>query len=89
MESYAAMTISIRNPEADALARRLAQLEQTSITDAVVAALREAVDARIRKETPTETARRILARRGLSFPKKRKPVPDSAYHDLDHDLGKA
>jgi antitoxin VapB len=80
------MTLSIRNPEADALARRLAKLDQTSITDAVVIALREAVNARVRKETPSETARRILARRGLSFPRDRKPVPDEAYHDLDHDL---
>ncbi|MCW6536944.1 type II toxin-antitoxin system VapB family antitoxin [Sphingomonas lycopersici] len=29
------MALSIRNPEADALARRLAQLDETSITDAV------------------------------------------------------
>lgn len=80
------MTLSIRNPEADALARRLAEIDRTSITDAVVIALKEAISARIAKETPSETAQRILARHGLAFRGDRKPVPDSAYHDLDHDL---
>lgn len=83
------MTLSIRNPEADALARKLAQIDGTTISDAVVVALREAVSARVRRETPSETARRILEKRGLAFAKNRKPVPESAYHDLDHDLGKA
>lgn len=82
------MTLSIRNPEADTLARKLAEIDHTTISDAVVGALREAINARVRRETPSETAQRILAKKGLSFPKNRKPVPDSAYHDLDHDLGK-
>jgi antitoxin VapB len=80
------MTLSIRNSEADALARRLAQIDQTSITDAVVVALKEAIDARIRRETPSETARRILAKRGLSLSQGRQPVGPDAWHDLDHDL---
>jgi len=80
------MTLSIRNPEADALARRLAQIDQTSITDAVVVALKEAIQSRIRQESPSETARRLLSRRGLAFKPDRKPVPDSVWHDLDHDI---
>jgi len=80
------MTLSIRNPQADALARRLAEIEGASITDAVVIALKEAINTRIHKETPSETAKRILAKRGLAFRPARKPVPDDAYHDLDHDL---
>lgn len=80
------MTLSIRNPEADALARRLAQIDQTSITDAVVVALKEAIQSRIRQESPSETAKRLLARRGLAFKPDRKPVPDSVWHDLDHDI---
>ncbi len=80
------MTLSIRNPEADTLARRLAEIEGASITDAVVIALKEALDTRIRQETPTETARRILAKRGLAFRSDRRPIQDEAYHDLDHDL---
>jgi antitoxin VapB len=80
------MTLSIRNPEADALARRLAEIDHTSITDAVTVALREAIAARIRKETPSQTAQRILANRGLVFRPDRQPLPQDAYHDLDHDL---
>lgn len=80
------MTLSIRNPQADALARRLAQLDNSSITDAVVVALKEAVQRRVRKERPSETARRLLARRGLAFQPGRQPVPDGAWHELDHDL---
>lgn len=79
------MTLSIRNPEADALARRLAEIDHTNITDAVVIALKEAIRTRIQQETPSQTAQRILAKRGLAFRPNRKPVPDSAYHDLDHD----
>jgi antitoxin VapB len=80
------MTLSIRNPEADALAKRLAKLDDTSVTEAVIAALREAVAARVKREPASETARKILARRRLSFPQDRRPVPPEAYHDLDHDL---
>jgi len=80
------MTLSIRNPEADALAKRLAKLDATTVTDAVIAALREAIAARTRRESPTETARRLLARRGLSFPANRRPLTPEAYHELDHDL---
>ena len=80
------MTLSIRNAEADALARRLAQLDKSNITDAVVGALKEAIQRRVRGERPSETARRLLARRGLSFRSGRRPVPDSAWRELDHDL---
>jgi antitoxin VapB len=80
------VTLSIRNPEADALARRLAEIDRTSITDAVVVALKEAIAARIRNETASETARRILAKHGLAFRPNRKPLPQDAWRDLDHDL---
>ena len=80
------MTLSIRNPEADALARRLAKLDDTTVTEAVISALREALAARLKRENPSDTAERILKRHGLSFPKDRRPVAPEAYHDLDHDL---
>lgn len=83
------MTLSIRNPDADRLARRLAEIDNTSVTRAVVTALEEALKARVANETPHETARRILARHGLAFPNDRKPVPSEAFHDLDHDLDHA
>ena len=80
------MTLNIRNPEADALARRLAQIDQTTITEAVVAALKETLQSRLQQESPSQTAQRLLARRGLGFKPDRKPVPDSVWHELDHDL---
>ena len=81
------MTLSIRNPEADLLAKRLAKLDDTTVTEAVIAALREAIAARTRREPARETARKILARRGLAFVDNRRPLPPEAYHELDHDLG--
>lgn len=80
------MTINIRNPEADALARKLASIDEVSITDAVIVALRETIRNRVSRETPSETAKRILKQHGLSVKPGHKPVPQSAYHDLDHDL---
>ncbi len=82
------MTLNIRNPEADELARELARIDNTSITEAVISALRETIRNRVDRETPRETARKILAKHGLSFPPDRKPIPAEAYHDLDDDLGK-
>ncbi len=80
------MTLSIRNPEADLLAKRLAKLEGGTVTQAVIVALREAIAARMKEETPQETARKILARRGLAFVPGRRPAPPEAYHEFDHDL---
>ncbi len=80
------MTLNIRNEHADALARELAQIDQSTITDAVITALRETIDKRLEEESPRETAVRILARRGLSFKGTRQPVSPAAYHELDHDL---
>ena len=51
------MTLNIRNPEADKLARELARIDDISITDAVIAALRETIRNRMNKESPRETAR--------------------------------
>jgi antitoxin VapB len=80
------MTLNIRNPEADHLARELARIDESSITDAVIVALRETIRNRLKAETPTETAKRLLAKHGLRVQPGHKPVPQSAYHDMDHDL---
>jgi antitoxin VapB len=81
------MALNIRNAEADALARRLAEIEGKEITQAVIIALREAIERRAKRETPSETARRILERHGIRpHAGTSKPVPRRVYHDLDHDL---
>lgn len=79
-------TLSIRSPRANQLARQLAALRGVTITDAVETALETAMKAETRKESPSEIAREILARRGIVIKPGHPPVPQSAYHDLDHDL---
>lgn len=76
------MVLNIRNREADRLARQLAQLDQTGLTEAVVVALREAVERRLKADPPRVAAARILEKHGLAFQAGRKPVPASVYHDL-------
>jgi len=81
------MTLSIRHPEAERLARDLAAQEGMTLTDVVLHALRDRSRASVRKESPMETADRILKELGLTRqPGSHVPVPQSAYHDLDHDL---
>lgn len=80
------MALNIRNPEADRLARELARIDDTSITDAVIVALRETIRNRLKQETPSETARRILAKHGLKVQPGHKPASQDVFHDLDHDL---
>ncbi|MGU3465515.1 type II toxin-antitoxin system VapB family antitoxin [Methylobacterium sp. C33D] len=57
------MPINVNNPEADALTRRFAALAGVGITEAIVIAMREAIERRHREESPRETAARVpLAR---------------------------
>jgi antitoxin VapB len=80
------MTLILRHPDVSALARRLAEIDRTSIDEAVVTALREAIKGRTARETPTETARRVLAGHGIALTENmREPVPPDAYHELDHE----
>lgn len=55
------MAINVNNPEADALTRQFAQIAGVGITDAIVIAMREAIERRCRAETPLETAARLRA----------------------------
>jgi len=80
------MTLSIRSPKADEMARRLAKTRGVSITRAVETALEAELKRHPRRESPSEIARQILARRGIVIVPGQPPVPQSAYHDLDHDL---
>ncbi|MDO9202090.1 MAG: type II toxin-antitoxin system VapB family antitoxin [Brevundimonas sp.] len=81
------MTVTIRKQSVDRLARRLATLRGVTITNAVEGALEAAFLAETRRKSPSEIAREILAERGVVLaPGARKPVTQSAYHDLDHDL---
>ena len=78
--------LNIRNQEADALARRLAQIEGSSITDAIVTALREALRTRRLRESPLQAAKAVLKQHGVVLTDQiRKPVPDSVWDELHDD----
>jgi len=77
------MTINVNNPEADALTRRFAQLAGVSITDAIVIAMREAIERRRASETPLQTAARLRAKYGVVLREDaRTPLPKEAFDDL-------
>ncbi len=80
------MVLNIRNQEADRLARELAEMEQTGLTEAVVVALKEAIERRAKARSPRDAAARLLQKHGLAFQPGRKPVSPEAFHSLDHDL---
>ena len=77
------MTINITNKEADALTRRLADWEGVGVTEAVVIAMREALERRRKTETPLETAARIRASLGIKLTDEmRKPLPRSVWDEI-------
>lgn len=53
------MPINVNNPEADALTRRFAHMAGVSITDAIVIAMKEAIERRRVAESPLQTAARL------------------------------
>ncbi|MDQ6435710.1 type II toxin-antitoxin system VapB family antitoxin [Mesorhizobium sp. LHD-90] len=77
------MTINVTNKQADALTRRLAQMEGVGLTEAIVIAMREALERRRARETPIETAARLRAEFGIELSERaRKPLPRSVYDEL-------
>lgn len=77
------MPINVNNPEADALTRKFADMEGVGITDAIVIAMREAIERRNQAETPLETAARLRQKHGIKLTEKaRKPLPREAYDEL-------
>jgi antitoxin VapB len=74
------MTINVNNPEADALTRKFAQLAGVGITDAIVIAMREAIERRRGAETPRQTAARLRAKHGVTVADAAKaPLPKAAF----------
>lgn len=54
------MALSLKNPEADRLSRELARRQGSSITDAVIRALRAELERERRRLRPTPVAERLL-----------------------------
>jgi len=77
------MPINVSNPEADALTRKFAQLEGVGITDAIVIAMREAIERRRGPETPRQTAARLRAKHGVTLGEAaRRPLPKAAFDEM-------
>jgi antitoxin VapB len=77
------MTINITNKEADSLTRKFAELEGVGLTEAIVIAMREAIERRRNIETPLETAARLRAEFGIELTEEaRKPLPRSVFDEM-------
>jgi len=77
------MPINVNNPEADALTRKFAQLAGVGITDAIVIAMREAIERRRAAETPRQTAARLRAKYGVTLGQEaRRPLPKEAFDEM-------
>jgi len=81
-----AMAININNPEADKLTRKFAELAGVGITDAIVIAMKEAIERRRNGETPMETAARLREKFGVSNDRQSQiPLPKAVFDDLWDD----
>jgi antitoxin VapB len=77
------VTINITNKEADSLTRKFARLEGVTLTEAIVVAMREAIERRRNMETPQETAARLRTEFGIELTdQSRRPLPRSVFDEM-------
>ncbi len=77
------MPINVNNREADALTRKFAQMAGVGITDAIVIAMREAIERRRGGETPRQTAARLRAKHGIVLSERAgAPLPKAAFDQM-------
>lgn len=77
------MAINVNNPEADSLTREFAQLEGVGLTEAIVIAMKEAIEKRRQTETPLETAARLRAKHGIKLTdQSRIQLPKSVFDEM-------
>lgn len=80
------MAINVNNPEADALTRQFAQMTGLGITDAIVIAMKEAIERRSRAEMPLETAARLRAKHQVELTEQAQtPLPRQAFDAMWDD----
>lgn len=83
------MVLNIRSPRADALARELADLNGTTITEAVVSALDDAVRAKRKRKSSREIIDEILKERGITLGKDAgKPVPQEVWDEINDNASR-
>lgn len=77
------MPINVNNPEADALTRKFAKLAGVNITDAIVIAMKEAIERRRNAETPLQTAAKLREKHSIALSDEaKKPLPREAFDDM-------
>jgi antitoxin VapB len=77
------VAINITNKEAGNLARQFAKIEGTTLTEAIVTALREAIAHRRGRETPRQTAARLRVEFGVELSERaRRPLPRAVYDEM-------
>jgi antitoxin VapB len=76
------MPINVTNEQADNLTRKFARLENVSITDAIVIAMREAIERRLNAETPLQTAARLRAKHGVNLTADNKKPLREAFDEM-------
>ncbi len=77
------MPINVNNPEADALTRKFAKMAGVNITDAIVIAMKEAIERRRNAETPLQTAAKLREKHGVALSDEaKKPLPREAFDDM-------
>lgn len=80
------MVINVNNEQADKLTRKFAALAKVSITDAIVIAMREAIERRVNLETPAQTAARLREKHNITLTgTAREPLPREAYDAMWED----
>jgi antitoxin VapB len=76
------MPINVDNPEADALTRKFARLAGVGITDAIIIAMREAIERR-GIETRQQMAARLGAKHGVTLSEGAKtPLPKGVFDEM-------
>ncbi|MEZ5784576.1 MAG: type II toxin-antitoxin system VapB family antitoxin [Rhizobiaceae bacterium] len=77
------MPINVNNPEADALTRKFAKLAGVNITDAIVIAMKEAIERRRNADTPLQTAAKLREKHGVALSDEaKKPLPREAFDEM-------
>ena len=80
--SQSDVPINVNNGEAGALTRRFARIEGVSLTDAIVIAMREAIERRRTPETPLQTAAKLREKHGIALSSStRAPLPRTVPED--------
>jgi antitoxin VapB len=86
LQGALAMPINVTNEQADLLTRRFAKLANVGISDAIVIAMREAIERRLSAESPMETAARLRAKHNVAASDvTRKPLSKEAFDDMWDD----